>query len=82
MHYSQQAHDLVSLGVAIYCTHIHPSASLSDIEKANARAYRFLASHCESGPGLVTLQDHASHFLLADLIDDLAKALNRPPVIH
>lgn len=82
MHYSQQAHDLVSLGVAIYCTHIHPSASLSDIEKANARAYRFLASHCESEPGVVTLQDHVSHFLLADLIDDLAQKLKRSPAIH
>lgn len=82
MHYSEQVHDLVSLGVAIYFTHIHPCASLSDIDKANARAYQFLASRCESGPGLVTLQDHASHFLLADLIDDLAKVLNRPPVIH
>lgn len=76
MKYSAQAHDIVSLGVAIYFTHIQPRGSLADIEKANACAYRFLACHCESAPGLVTIQHHVSHFLLADLIDHIVQNLN------
>ena len=80
MEFSKTAHELAFLGVAIYTQAINPRVMPSDIEHVTARAYRFLAFNYE--PGTDPALTRTSHFLLAELIEDLAQNLKLDPAVY